>query len=89
MNIWKELHDEYGQLWWAVGLPGLILFMGFLVTTFVGFLRNITDESIMLASSVVVFLVMCIPFFPMRTPPLAFYGLITVSLLINVTGGKK
>lgn len=82
---WKELHDEYGQIWFSTGLVGLGLFLWFISYCFVKFWRARNDESIVIASALIAFLVCCITLFPMRIAPHAFYGVILTGLLLNVT----
>jgi len=84
---WKELHDDYGQLWWSVGLIGLGLFLMFIVDVFKRFFRNVSKEGLVYASSMVAFLIVCLALFPMRIAPQSFYGVVFTGLLLNVIGG--
>lgn len=82
---WRNLHDEPGQIWFETGLIGLSCFVLFCISVFVLFLKNITRETITLASSLCAFLVVCTTLFPMRVNPHAFYAVIFVGLLMNLT----
>ena len=80
---WKELHDEYGQLWWSVGLVGLMLFLGFIFTSIRHFFKNINPESMALFASLSVFMVMSLSYFTMRIAPISFYGVILLGLFLQ------
>lgn len=82
---WKELHNDIGQIWFSAGLIGFALFIMFIISVFVGFIRNISNEAIVFASSMVGFLVICLTLFPMRVGPTAFYGVVLTGLLMNIT----
>ncbi len=82
---WRELHDEYGQIWFSTGLIGLGLVMIFLMSLFRRFLKNITPESTVLISSLSGFMIVCLTLFPLRMQPTAYYSIVTVGLLMNVT----
>ena len=83
---WKELHDEYGQVWFTTGLIGLSLFMIFITSTIRKFLKNITEESIALFSSLAAFLVMSVGYFTLRVAPISFYGVILTGLFLQKIG---
>jgi len=83
---WKELHDEYGQIWFTTGFIGLTLFLGFIVSSVRQFLKNITDESVALLASLTVFLVMSFGYFNFRVAPISFYGAVFTGLFLNVIG---
>ena len=85
LENWRELHDEFGQIWFATGLVGLVLFLAFIISTYARFLKSVTPESIFLASSLMGFLAMSFTLFPMRVAPTSFYGAIFTGLLLNVT----
>jgi len=80
---WKELHNEYGQMWFETGLFSLIIFLGFVVTVLLLYLKNITPEATVLAASLLGFLVICLTLFPMRVEPFRFYGIVLTGLLLN------
>jgi len=82
---WRELHDEYGQVWFTLGLTGLVLFIAMIISFTVRFLQNINDASITLASCMIGFLVLCITLFPMRVAPTSFYAPVLAGLLLKVT----
>lgn len=80
---WRELHDEYGQIWFSTGLIGLTLIAGFIITIMMGFLKNVNFESITLFCSMLVFLIMSFSYFTMRVSPISFYGTIFLGLLLR------
>ena len=82
---WREMHNEYGQIWFTTGLIGLMLFMMFLFSVVWMFFKNITNESIVLASSLLVLSVIALTLFPFRIAPTSFYGAIETGLLMNIT----
>ena len=86
---WREMHCEYGQLWFEVGLIGLGLILMGLFTLFKSFLRNIQEDSIYLMASFVALLFICITYFPMRISPLSLYGIVILGLLTNKIGEGK
>lgn len=80
---WRQLHDEYGQIWFSVGLIGLGLFISFCISVFISFIKHISVESAVFASSLIGFLVICLTHFPMRVAPISYYGIILTGLLMN------
>lgn len=82
-DAWRELHDEYGQIWFSVGMIGLAFFLLFMFTAFWGFLRNQTPETITLASALLTFLIISVTLFPMRVAPTSFYGAVFIGLLLR------
>jgi O-antigen ligase len=80
---WKELHDEYGQIWFSTGLIGLILFLGFIGSSIKSFLMNRTVEKVVLFSSLSAFLIICAGHFPLRISPLSFYAVILTGLFLK------
>ncbi len=89
---WKELHDEYGQIWFTTGLIGLGLFLWFIISIFLKAIsiifRKKDTEVLILTSSLIAFLLVCFTLFPMRLAPHSFYGVIILSLLMNKIGGE-
>lgn len=88
-NMWRELHDEFGQIWFTTGLVGLILFMGLILSITRSFIKNITEESSALFASLSSFLVISLGYFTMRVAPISFYGVIFLGLLLNKIGDKN
>lgn len=86
---WKEAHNEYWQGFFEIGLIGLILFLLTLWSTFIRFLKNITPETITLASSVVIICLASMFYFPLRIGPLALYSVLIYGMFENKIGEEK
>lgn len=86
---WKELHNEFGQCFFELGVIGLMLLFLTLWSTFIRFLKNITRESITLASSVVAIVLASVVYFPLRIGPLALYTVLIYGLFEQKIGEEK
>ena len=86
---WREMHFEYGQAWFETGLVGLILLLMGIFAIGNGFIKNIREETVYLMASFLVFLLVCVTYFPMRISPLSYYGVIILGLLTNKIGDVK
>lgn len=92
-NSWRQMHDEYGQIWFSVGLVGLLMFIMAIFCvfkqyfTFLKWSLNPT-EGVMLMASFAGYLVMSTTYFPMRVSPHSFYLVITTGLLLNQIQGE-
>ena len=86
---WKEAHNEYWQTWLEVGIIGLMLLLIGIFTVFKTFLKNITEETIYPMASFMVFLFVCLTYFPMRVSPLSYYGVVILGVLTNKIGEAK
>lgn len=85
---WRELHDEYGQIWWSLGFIGLMLFLGIIISNAAEFLRNKNRESIILLSSISAMLVMSLGLHLFRVPPTSFYAVVLTGLFFKTIGEK-
>ena len=80
---WRQLHDEYGQVWFDIGLIGLMLVAAFLISVFRAFFKNFTPENIMLMTSLIIFMLLSGVLFMLRVSPTSFYGIIIMGLLLK------
>ena len=92
-NSWRQMHDEYGQIWFSVGLVGLVLFVLALFHIFAQYthflkVSSFPTGSIVLMSSFIGYMIMSTTYFPMRVPPHSFYLVITTGLLLNQIQGE-
>jgi len=79
---WKETHNDYLQMWLEYGFIGILLFLGFVVSQFVRFLKSEkTHLQICIMSCLVAFLVSGITMFPLHIAQLSFYALILFACL--------
>ena len=74
---WRELHDEYGQIWFSLGFGGLVLAILFAIS-----LLRIRCDMILMASFVS-FLAASLTYFPIRVAPQSFYIVIIIGLMMR------
>ena len=79
---WFELHNDYLEMWLDVGLIGLTLFTGFIISKFIAFFKSTrTNLQICLASGLVAYLVSAMFLFPMRIVQTGFFALLLLGVL--------
>lgn len=79
---WTNPHNEYIQIYFELGLIGLLIFLGYFVDTFRKFLRMFKDrQALVLASGVVAVLISCIGMFPFQLAPTALVAITYIALL--------
>ena len=86
---WRELHDEYGQVWFSLGLIGLMLVLGTMLSATIKFFRNFTTDGAVLFSSLASLFVMSLGLHMFRVPPTSFYAVIFIGLFYRTIGERK
>lgn len=79
--VWDNPHNEYLQIYFELGIIGIILLSGYFIDLFRRFLRFRTPLTIILMSCVIVVLVNSIGMFPFQIAPTAFLGITYIALL--------
>lgn len=79
---WKEAHNDYLQLYLELGIIGLILYIGFVVSKFREFFRlRYSNLQVYLMAGLVIFMVSGISMFPQHLPQLSFYAIVQLACL--------
>lgn len=81
-TIWKEAHNDYLQMYLELGIIGLLLFIGFIISKFRSFFRlRYSNLQLYLVAGLVVFLISGLSMFSMHLPQLSFYAIIQLACL--------
>lgn len=81
---WRELHDEYGQLWFSTGFIGLSIFLCFVFSCAVRAMRTKSMEAKIVFSSLASFLATSFFQFNFRVAPVSFYGVILTGVFLKL-----
>ena len=80
-TYWDNPHNEYLQVYFELGLIGLLLLLGYFIDLFRRFLRFKTPQTILLFSCITVLLINSLGMFPMQVAPTAFLAITYIGLL--------
>ena len=81
---WLEAHNDYLQMILEIGLVGLFLFMGFIISRFREFFsKKRNNQQICLMSCLVAYLMSAVSLFPMHIAQLSFYAILFLAILEN------
>ena len=80
-TVWDNPHNEYLNIYFELGIVGLVFVFGYLLGLFRRFLKYKTDKSILLFSCIMVVLVESLGMFPFQVATTAFLAITYFALL--------